>query len=145
MQTCSINWNYSSYQTGDFLHKSSSCTNHSWHWIISFLIIASLLNVYFILHYHSFFCENLYLLEYLYFSEYDIWMSLYVFFWLRKGSSIKYATGNWWWIEGEGVIQNAYSCVQEEGVSHVICTYTNTLSHFMFLAAFVSYSVLYYL
>ena len=69
-----------------------------------------------------------------------------MFFWLRKGPSIKYVR-NWWGI-GE-IIQNTYSCVQGEGVSRLVCTYVLTPLHshlfFMFLAAFLSYSVLFYL
>ena len=37
------------------------------------------------------------------------------------------------------------SCVQREGVSHLMCTYALTLYFFMFLAAFFSCSVLFYL
>ena len=40
------------------------------------------------------FSKEIYFFECLYFSEYDIRMSLYVF-WLRKGPSIKYVR-NWW-------------------------------------------------
>ena len=43
------------------------------------------------------------------------------------------------------VIQNAYSCVQGEGVSQLMCTYALPLYFFMFLAAFFSCSVLFYL
>ena len=37
------------------------------------------------------------------------------------------------------------SCVQREGVSHLMCTYALTLQLFMFLASFFSCSVLFYL
>ena len=108
MHTCSIKWSYSCNSAGVFLYKSSSSTEQSWHCIIGFLINATHLSVYFILHYHLFFRKKLYLFKYLYFSEYDIWMFLYVF-WLRKEHQLsKYATGGGW----GRVIQNAYSCVK---------------------------------
>ena len=53
------------------------------------LINAALLNVYFILHYYLFFRKEVYRLKCSCFSEYDIWMSLYIF-WLKKQPSIKY-------------------------------------------------------
>ena len=64
-----------------------------------------------------FFCKEIYFFEWLYFNIYNIKMLLYNFL-LRKGSSIKYVY-NWW--GGWGVIQNAYGCVQGEGIvmSHV--------------------------
>ena len=52
MQTYSIIWNYSSYQSGVFLCKNSPCTKHKWHCTIGFLILFFLkeyilfLNVY---------------------------------------------------------------------------------------------------
>ena len=58
-------------------------------------------------------------------------MPLYVF-WLRKGPSIKYVLNLW----GDGgVIQNAYSCVQGEGVLDMLGvlylrTYTTSYSYF---------------
>ena len=77
-----------------------------------FLFPLGMLNVYFILHYHLFFCKEIYFFECLYFSKYDIRMSLYVF-WLLKVSSIKYVR-SWW--------GNRYSCVRGEGVSRLVCT-----------------------
>ena len=71
-----------------FLNKSN------WHCVIGFLINTAFLNVYFMLHYHLFFRKEIYLLECLYFSEYDIRMSLYVF-WFKKRPSVKYVH-NWW-------------------------------------------------
>ena len=78
------------------------------------MINAAPLNVYLILHCHLVFCTEIYLFEVLYFSEYHIWMFLYVFT-LRKGPCIKYVRNWWWWGEGVGagewdggVIQNAY-------------------------------------
>ena len=53
---------------------------------ITFLINAALLNVYFIL----FFRKEIYFFECFCFNEYDIQMSLYIF-WLRKGY-----VRNWW-------------------------------------------------
>ena len=77
---------------------------------------------------------------------------------LRMGPSIKYvhnwqlmediAGGVGWGGGGGGafrVIQNADNCAWREGMSRLICTYALTLSLFMFLAAFLSYSVLSYL
>ena len=51
-----------------------------------------------ILHYHLFFCKEIYFFECLYFSEYDIRMPLYVFL-VEKGVSIKYVS-NWREIRG---------------------------------------------
>ena len=82
----------------EFFYKSSSRTKHYWHCIIRFLINSALLNVHFILYYYLFFCNEIYFLECLYFSECHIRMSLYVF-WLKKGQTIKYVR-NWW---GKGV------------------------------------------
>ena len=48
------------------------------------------LNVYFILHYHLFFCKEIYFFEFLYFSEYDIRMSLYVFCLIKGPSASTY-------------------------------------------------------
>ena len=57
----------------------------------------------------------------------------------RRGLPLStYATG------GGRLIQNAYSCVQVEGVSRM-CTHALALSLFMFLEAFYSYGVLFYL
>ena len=42
-----------------FFKKGSSCKKHKWHCIIGFLIKASLLNVYLILHYHLFFRKEM--------------------------------------------------------------------------------------
>ena len=50
------------------------------------------MNVYFILHYNLFFRKELFF-EYLYFSEYNIRMFLFIF-WLRNRLSIKYVR-NW--------------------------------------------------
>ena len=38
-------------------------------------------------------------------------------------------------------MQSAYSCLHGEGVSCLMCTYALTLSLFVFLAAFLCYSV----
>ena len=81
----------------------------------------------------------LFIFSYVYIFVNTIFECLYVFR-LRKRPSINYVS-NWW---GEwGVIQNVCSCVQVGGVSHLMCTYALTL--FMFLAAFLSDSVLFYL
>ena len=64
----------------------------NWHCAIGFLINTALLNVYFILHYHSLFRKEFFF-EWLYFSEYDIRMFLF-FFWLINRPSIK-CVRNW--------------------------------------------------
>ena len=69
-------------------------------------------------------------------------MSVYVF-WLRKGLSIKYV-GNWWGDAG-GSYKIRTFAYSGKGVSRLICTYALTLSLVMFLAAFLSYSVLFHL
>ena len=71
----------------------------------------------------------------LYFSEYHIQMSLYVS-WLRKGPWIKCVRN---WRRDGKVIQNVCNCVQGEGVSRLMCTYTLKLSLFIVLEAFLSY------
>ena len=69
-------------------------------------------------------------------------MSVYVFFFcLERGHQLS----TYLIVGGVVVIQNAYSCVQGEGVSRLMCTYALTLSLFMFLVVFLSYSVLFYL
>ena len=72
-------------------YKSNSGTKQ--HCIIKFLINTGLLDVYFILHYHLFFCKKNYFFKCLYFSEYCIRMSLSIYY-LRKRPSIKYIC-NW--------------------------------------------------
>ena len=60
-----------------------------------FLINAALLNVYFILDYHSIYVliKKIYFFKCLYFSKYDIRMYLYAF-WLERGHHLSaYATG----------------------------------------------------
>ena len=72
-------------------------------------------------NYYLFFRKKIIFLNVYIFSEYDIRISLYVF-WLRMGSSIKYVR-NWW---GMGVIQNAYSFLQGEGREcHASCVRTH--------------------
>ena len=106
-----------------------------WLMVVSWMFISSYTTIY-ISQRNLFF-------ECLYFSEYDIRMSLYVI-WLRKVPSIKYLC-NWWGGLGR-VIQNAYFWVQEEGVSHLMCTYALHL-HYLFLCFWQHffYSVLIYL
>ena len=69
-----------------------------------------------------FFVKKFIFFECLYFSEYNIRISLYVFC-LRKGPSVKYVRN--WWGGMERVIQNAYNCVQEGGGCHVSCVRTH--------------------
>ena len=103
------------------------------------MVNAALLNVNFILHYHSFVREKIYFFKYLYFSEYLTGMSLYVF-WLRKEISIKYVCNRW----GMG---GHPKCIQlrtggggggrggEE--SHVMLTYVLTISFHVFRSILV--------
>ena len=123
-----------------FSLQSSSRTKPNWHCIIGFLINAALLNVYFILHATLLFnfSREIHFFERLYFSEYNIWMSLC--FLVEKRASIKYLRNCWEW-EGH---PNAYSYVQGEGVSCLMCTYALSLSLSIFLAAFLSKSLLFF-
>ena len=104
--------------------------------LVSLLINTAPQNVYFILHYHLFFVK-IFFFEYLYLSEYDIRMFLFVS-WLRNRPSIKYVRnqGN---VGGSSkMCTGAYS---GNGVSRLMCTYALTLS----LSMFLSYGVLFYL
>ena len=66
---------------------------------------------------------------------------LHMFLGLERGHRLcTYAT-----VRGLGVIQNAHSFVQWEGVSRLMYTYAPTLSLFRFLVASLSYSFLFYL
>ena len=89
--------------------KNTSRTKHNWHCIIGFLINAALLNVFFNLLYHLFFCKEIYFFECLYFSEYDIRMSLYVFL-VEKGA-INHVRTQLATSGRLGAIKNACSCV----------------------------------
>ena len=71
------------------LQKKLPC-KYNYYFIIRFLINAALLNVYLL-----FFRKEINFFKCLYFTKYDIRMSLYVFFWLRKGPSSQYVR-NWW-------------------------------------------------
>ena len=89
--------------------------------MIGFLINATLRNVYFNPQYQLlFFRKEIYLLEWLYFSEYDIRMSLYVFRWARYHELSTDANSG----ELAKAIQNAYSrvkgdlSVQKLGISY---------------------------
>ena len=93
--------------------------------LLSWIFVSSYATIYF-------FVKKIHFFECLYFHEYDIRKSLYIF-WLRRGSSIKYVW-NWW--GGGKIIQNANSCVKWDGVPRLMCTYALALSIFMFLAAY---------
>ena len=68
--------------------------------------------------------------------NYGIFSSgLYLFFWLRKGPSTTYATGDWCKMG-----KNAYSCVQWERVLRLMCTYTRISFH-VFGSVFILYIV----
>ena len=77
-------------QLGRSFSLQSPLTKHNWYCAFGFLINTAPLNVYFILHYCSFFR---FIFEFLYFSEYDIRMFLFIF-WLRGRPPIKYSR-NW--------------------------------------------------
>ena len=62
--------------------------------LLVFLINTALRNFYFIIHYYLLFRKEIYFFDCLYFSEYNIRMSLCVL-WLRKGPSIKYVRNCW--------------------------------------------------
>ena len=96
---------------------------------------ATLLNVYFILQYHFFFQKEVYFFECLYFSEYDIQMSLYDFLVEKGDINVR----NWQLVEDGKVTQNVDNFVQGQGLSCLMCF----ISLFKFLAAFLSYSVLF--
>ena len=96
-----------------FFYKSSPCTKHNWHFSIRFLINAAPLNVYYILHCHSFLSEKKFFFSNVYISLNTIfeWSDL-LFGWeighpLRtyatgviEGRSFKKCTGRYW---GRGV------------------------------------------
>ena len=74
----------------DFLYKIRPRTKYDWYCTIGILINTTLVNIYFILCSHLFLkyiC--IYIFEWLCFSEYAIWMFLFVF-WLRNRPSIRY-------------------------------------------------------
>ena len=105
------------------------------------MINATFLNVYLILQYHFFFYKEVYFFECLHFSEYDI-QNFYMIFWQRKGTSIKYVR-TWQLVEDGKITQNVDNFVQGQRMSCLMCTNALTLSLFVFLAAFLSYSVLF--
>ena len=94
--------------------------------LLSWMFISS-----YTLHCHSLFHKEIYFFECLYFSEYDIQMSLNVFGWEKGHQLSTDATGG----EMDGCrgrlvvrgMQNAYSCVQWEGLPCLMCTYAFTL------------------
>ena len=64
-------------------------------------------------------------------------------FWLKKEPSVKYVRNCLG--DGEGHPKCVQMCTGGRGMSRLMCTYTLTLSRFLFLAIFLSYSVLLYL
>ena len=96
MLTCSMKWNYSSNYATVFLYKRSSRAKYNYYFINRFLINAALLNVYLL-----FFRKEINFFKCLYFTKYDIRMSLYVFFgWARDRQVSTYVIG-----EGMGSCQ----------------------------------------
>ena len=82
--------------------------------------------------YDLFFRKEIYFFECFFFSQYDISMSLYVF-WLRKEPSIKYVHNCWG-------IQSGYNCAHSgvgEG-AHASCVRTSLQQHFcLILSRFI--------
>ena len=113
MQTYSIIWNYSSYQSGVFLCKNSPCTKHKWHCTIGFLIL--------------FFLKEYILFLNVYISVNTILEYCYLYFGWEIGHPLSICA-----TEGmDGVIQNVYRCIQgERGITlHVyLRTYRQLLS-----------------
>ena len=103
-----------------------------------FLIKAVLLNIYFSLHYHSWFHKEIYFFEYLYFSEYDIQMSLYSIGWERGHQLGTYATG------GRMGVHRKCIELSSEGGGATPHVYVRTCTLFMFWQFFcliVSYFI----
>ena len=67
-------------------------------------------------------------------------MNTFIFSLVEKGAIIKYATNKWWGVGGSSKMRIA--AYRGEGVSCLVFKYA---SIFMFLAAFLSYSALFYL
>ena len=85
------------------------------------MINSVLLIVYFILHYHLFFRKK-YFFVCLYFSEYDIRMFLFVFWW-RTSLSIKYVLKRG---SGRGDTQNVSRYVKGKGFEKSVIRYVRT-------------------
>ena len=88
--------------------------------LVSWIFIPSYTIIYFFVR--KFLFSNVYIS-----SEYYIQISFCFFGWERGRQLGTYATFGGW-----SVIQNACSCVQGEGVSRVMCTYSLTFFLFMF-------------
>ena len=104
-----------------------------WLILLSWMFIPSYAVIYFFVK--KFIFSNVYV------SVNTIFECLYSFL-VEKGTinQVRTQLAGWWWF-----IQNACSCVKEEGVSRLMCTYAFTLSLLMFLTAFSSCSVSLYL
>ena len=106
-----------------------------WLMLLSWIFISSYTTTHFFVK--KFIFLNVYI------SVNTVFECLYMFFDRERDHQFStYATVGGW---GAAVIQNAYSCIQGKGVSRLMCTYALKLSLFMFLAASLSYSVLFYL
>ena len=90
-----------------------------------FFINDILPNFFFILDYYLLFRKEIYFFECLYFSEYDIQMSWYVF-WLKKGSLIKYARTYW----GNGRLSKIRTAAYRGRGCHTL--YVHTYLHYRF-------------
>ena len=110
---CSININGN-------LYKSSPRTKHNWHCTAGFFINTAPRNVYFILHYHLRF-----FFECLYFSEYNIWMFVFVFSLKNRPSISMYVTRGM----ERGHSKCLQMCTEGEGY-HVSCVRTQL--HYLF-------------
>ena len=110
---------------------------NNWHCIIDFLINAAPLNVYFILHCRLFFHKKI-VFSNVYILVNTIFDCLHMIFgWERDHQPSTYVT-----VGGRG----SSKCAQQrtgEGVSRLMHTYTLTLSLSMFVAAYLSYSILF--
>ena len=117
-----------------FFAKVAPVKKHKWHFTLRFwlillpwMLILSYINIYFLV--------NIVFFECLYFSEYDIRMFLFAF-WLRNRPFITYLRNR-----GNGGMSSKMCTGMYNGreVSRLICTYTLTLSLFIFSL----YSVVY--
>ena len=111
MQTYSIIWNYSSYQSGVFLCKNSPCTKHKWHCTIGFLIL--------------FFLKEYILFLNVYISVNTILEYCYLYFGWEIGHPLSICAT-------EGMDGGHPKCAYRgRGVSRFMCTYALTGNYFL--------------
>ena len=110
--------------------------------LLDFFINAALLNIYFTLNYHFIFVNKFIFLN-IHISVNAVLKCFYMFFGWERGHQLStYATGG---RNGGGTSKMCTVAYRGEGVSRFMCSHALTLSLFMFLAAFLSCSVLFYL